>query len=149
MTVWLYQMTLDHYSPAKYRAEVIEGKLIDYFESGKISSKSKATPQPLDLVFFFFTPSGKLNPDPGIYGWGVISGHIGNPKKISFTPTAPSDVLKLHPLWNPAVKASVDRIRGPVKQGTMWEVESNDWVEIQRAVAGLFPLGTWPKSIRK
>ena len=62
-----------------------------------------------------------------------------------FVTTTPSNILRMRPLWDKDVKLLMDKIRGPVKQGTMWEIDSPGWTQIQVKVGAMFPPGTWPK----
>jgi len=39
-----------------------------------------------------------------------------------FRPVSPSDQLKMHPWWDDGAKEIADKVRGKVKQGTLWEV---------------------------
>ncbi|MDP2744824.1 MAG: hypothetical protein Q8P00_07160 [Dehalococcoidia bacterium] len=144
MAVWLYQMSVD-IKPAEYRSDVHEGRPTRDFGSRQIRSKARNEPRLTDLIVLFFAPSGRRNPEPGIYGWGVIDSYDGVEKKIGFVTTSPSDVLKMRPLWDKGVKLLLDKIRGPVKRGTMWEVTPEDWTQIQVKVGAMFPPGTWPK----
>jgi hypothetical protein len=47
--------------------------------------------------------------------------------KVEFRALPPSDYLKVDPLWNDVVEQVVERVRGTVKQGTMWRVPRNDF----------------------
>lgn len=69
---------------------------------------------------FFYAPSGGL--EPGFYGWAVILDWHQDGRGLYFRPVAPSDHLKMHPWWDDEAREVANRIRGKVKQGTLWRV---------------------------
>lgn len=77
------------------------------------------------MFFCFFTRSG--NEDPGVYGWAVVTKVAKRTNKVQFRALPPSDYLKVDPLWNDVVEQVVERVRGKVKQGTMWRVPRTDF----------------------
>ncbi len=141
MAVWLYQMTVDKYSPTQFRHDVVEGNKTSGFYSHMIRSKSGNCPNWPDPIIFSFCPSGRRNPEPGIYGWGGINSEDKFSDEIQFTPTRPTDFLKIHPAWDSDVKSLLKDIRKPVFTGTMWEVNSDDWIKIQ------IKIGEWVDKI--
>ena len=42
--------------------------------------------------------------------------------QIHFRPVRPSDLLKMRPWWEPQAHDLADRIRGGMKQRTLWQV---------------------------
>jgi hypothetical protein len=121
MSTWLYQIDQESWSPERYRLEIWEGQ--DWaWPVGKKNPGDKE-PQNGDTVVFFYAPTG--GHDPGFYGWAVVLEwfELRNIKELRFRPVAPSDHLKMHPWWNQHDASTLaDKIRGPVKQGTLFLV---------------------------
>ena len=130
MAHWLYQMSTDYYSHERYRAEVWEGTVVTNWTIGE--SKRRPTEVQLgEMVILFFARTGAQ--DPGIYGWGIITFFDG--EVINFRPSSPSDYLKMNPLWDDEVSGIVDRIRGGMPQGTMYEIDEATLAKIREKVA--------------
>jgi hypothetical protein len=51
-----------------------------------------------------------------------------------FRPVSPSDHLKMDPWWNKEVGVIADKVRGTVKQGTMWPVRDDLAREISAGI---------------
>jgi hypothetical protein len=117
MAVWLYQMSAENYTPEEYREAIWEGQVIRW-PSGKVSSNFQISPG--DIVILVFVKTGTH--EPGIYGWGIIINYKKEKETIAFRPTYPSDYLKMNPIGDDEVSDMLDKIRRPIKQGTMWEV---------------------------
>lgn len=88
-------------------------------------------PQAGDIVVFFYAPAGGA--DAGFYGWAVILEWLES-KEIHFRPVCPSDLLKMCPWWDEHASDLVDKIRGKVKQGTMWRVPEELVAELRRGI---------------
>ena len=132
MEDWLYQMTNgSDWGVGEYRVQVWEGRIIDW-PAGKITGRNGAKPQKGDSILLFFAPSG--NRMPGVYGLGVITSYSPRRNRITFRASRPSDYLKLDPIWSKATRSTMDRIRGRMKQGTLWWVPPNELVSIQSEV---------------
>lgn len=132
MACWLYQMDAKVWSPERYRAEVWEGGTTTNWKVGKIKPTG-AKPQPGDTIILYYVKAHTT--DPGIYGWGVVEWCDGN--DIHFRPASPSDFQKMKPVWNDEISDIVDRIRGGMKMGTMWEIDFNTLVELRRKISQL------------
>jgi hypothetical protein len=115
MAFWLYQMSSEKWSTEKYRTEVWEQNNTTW-PVGRLTRDGSEL-QNGDTIVLFYTGN-----DPGIYGWAVLLRY--EDKEIYFRPTPPSDYLKMNPIWNDEMKTIVDEIRGPVKMGTMWEINT-------------------------
>lgn len=127
MGAWLYQMAVTEWNPARYRAEVWEGRQ----ETWPIKSVHGTTKIAVgDLLVLFFVPSN--NPEPGVYGWAVVTAR--SRKKVTFRLCPPSNYLKTDPLWNPSISAMIDRIRGGMPRGTMWPISDKEIKPIQSAL---------------
>ena len=120
MATWLYQMSAESYSPERYREDVWEGQ-ITRWPTGNVRSESGAELSPGDIIILAFVKTGTH--EPGIYGWGIITNYREGSQTIFFRPTYPSDFLKMIPIWGGDVSDILDKIRGPVKVGTMWEMQ--------------------------
>jgi hypothetical protein len=130
---WLYQMTASNWpwSPEIYRQEVWEGKNTERWHTGTPDSReiSKA-PAEGEIVIFFFCKGKHRIRDIGIYGWGVVS---DLPKRggIIIRPSAPSDYLKMSPLWNNDINRMIDKIRENFYERTMWAISYEELQEIR------------------
>jgi hypothetical protein len=94
-------------------------------------------PRQGDTVVFFYAKAG--GPDPGFYGWAVITEWLagGGPGKdeMYFRPVAPSDHLKMRPWWDDEAEELADRIRGKVKRFNLWRVSEEDSLGLRRGIA--------------
>jgi len=116
--MWLYQMSQGQWSPNSYRMDIWEGERWTWPVGKKTSTSS---PEAGDRVVFFYARAG--GKEPGFYGWAVVLGwHDEDERGMYFRPVSPSDHLKMHPWWNTEASEIADRVRGTVKQGTMWKV---------------------------
>ena len=117
VTMWLYQMDQRQWPPNSYRLDIWERERWTWPVGRKASTGS---PKPGDRVVFFYAPSGGI--EPGFYGWALVLDWHEDERGMYFRPVAPSDHLKMHPWWDDAAKDIADKVRGKVKQGTLWEV---------------------------
>jgi hypothetical protein len=121
MSTWLYQIDQKSWSPERYRLEIWEGQ--DWAWPVGQKNPREREPKNGDTVVFFYAPTG--GDDPGFYGWAVVLEwfELRSIKQLRFRPVAPSDHLKMHPWWNQQDASTLaDKIRGKVKQGTLWLV---------------------------
>jgi hypothetical protein len=121
MSMWLYQIDAQNWSPQRYRLEIWEGERWAWPVGRKVLHGIE--PVPGDIVVFFNTRSG--GSDYGFYGWAVILEWYGGGSEMYFRPVAPSDLLKMHPWRDDAAQDLANRIRGKVKQGTFWYVQED------------------------
>jgi len=119
MAMWLYQMNQKQWPPESYRLDIWENERWTWPVGRKASTGS---PKPGDRVIFFYAPAG--GPEPGFYGWAIVLDwrHDEEGQRLYFRPVAPSDHLKMHPWWNDAAEEIAEKVRGKVKQGTLWEI---------------------------
>lgn len=117
MTMWLYQMDQRKWSPNSYRVDIWENERWSWPIGRKAST---GTPTPGDRIVFFYAPSGGI--EPGFYGWAIVLELHKDGRGLYFRPVRPSDHLKMHPWWDGTAKDVADKIRGRVKQGTLWQV---------------------------
>lgn len=101
------------------RLEIWEGERW-YWEVRQAVGAREEGPVPGDVLVFFYTPTGGA--DPGFYGWAVELEWLREERLIYFRPVSPSDRLKMRPWWDEKAAELADRIRGRVKQGTLWRV---------------------------
>lgn len=64
--------------------------------------------------------------DPRIYGWAVLDRSEPEAHRLYFVPAAPTNYLKMTPWWDKEAEKLTDRIRGTVKQGSLWHVSGAD-----------------------
>ncbi len=132
MASWLYQLSTDLWSPERYRLEIWEGERWNWSVGAK--PKKEPLPKPGDIVAFFYAPSGGT--DPGFYGWAIVlEWYPDSNAPLYFRPVAPSDRLKMDPWWDDEAKTVADRIRGPMKQSTLWPISDKDALAIRRGIA--------------
>jgi hypothetical protein len=133
MQAWLYQMrSRDDWGPEDFRVEVWEGKETTWPRHRV--ARGKKQPQPGDLLFFLFAPTG--TEDPGFCGWGILTWL--NNDRIRFRPLPPTDILKVDPIWNKKTEKVIDSIRGQVKQGTMWPIDQDGLKGLKRTFSARF-----------
>jgi hypothetical protein len=90
-------------------------------------------PEPGDLLVTFFTKGDGT--DPGFYGWAVILDWLDEAgDQLRFRPVAPSDSLKMCPWWSDEASAVADKIRGNMKQRTLWLVEDDLATQLRRGI---------------
>ena len=130
MNLWLYQMNAIKWPIERYRAEVWEGSDIQNWGVGEIRS-SVGLPQAGDMVIFFYVKSGQI--DPGIYGWGIVL--RCDEWEMNFRLAAPSDYLKMNPLWDEDIDKTITNIRGRMPQATLFEDRSKSLEHIRRKIA--------------
>lgn len=129
MATWLYQMSQKLWDPQRYRVEIWEGERWAW----PVKSGAGHEVMPGDTVVFFYAPTG--GPDPGFYGWAVVLEWLETAEsQLRFRPVAPSDHLKMHPWWDANAAQLADRIRGKVKQGTLWPVGDGDAKELRLGI---------------
>jgi hypothetical protein len=119
MAVCLYQMSHKDWPPERYREEVWERELVSW-PAGRVIGKSE--PEPGDSMILWYAKTG--NPDPGLYGWGVIVGTsaIQNRKRVRWRPVSPSDYLKMNPILDDEIAGIIDQIRKGMPRATMWPI---------------------------
>lgn len=134
MSTWLYQMNQKYWNPQRYRIEIWEGQTWQWDVGKKITQDH--VPTAGDIVMFFYAKSGGT--EAGFYGWAVILEWLtldDQSNHMTFRPVAPSDHLKMDPWWNVKAEKLADKIRGSVKQGTLWYVEDGLIKELRSGVA--------------
>jgi hypothetical protein len=117
MAMWLYQMDQQQWPPNSYRVDIWENERWFWPVGRKAYTGS---PKSGDRVVFFYAKSGGI--EPGFYGWAVVLEWREDSRGIYFRPVSPSDHLKMHPWWDASAKEIADRVRGKVKQGTLWRI---------------------------
>ncbi|HXE74707.1 MAG TPA: hypothetical protein VNN18_03585 [Candidatus Xenobia bacterium] len=122
MAMWFYQMSQEQWPPGSYRLDIWENERWTWPVGRKVSSES---PKPGDRIVFFYAPAGGR--EAGFYGWAILLDwrHDDEGQRIYFRPVAPSDHLKMHPWWDDTAKEIAEKVRGAVKQGTLWEVPND------------------------
>jgi len=132
MQTWLYQMSdKDGWTPEDYRLSVWEGETVDW-PTGRVTKRSAEDLKSGDVVFFFFTKT--TTPQPGLYGWALITKVRPRSDRFQFRALPHSDVLKVDPIYNTVTKRLIERIRGNFNQGTMWSIEEADSVILKNQI---------------
>ena len=119
MNMWLYQLNAKLWSPGVFRYEVSETQRWSWGCGKKIG---KSTPAVGDTVVFFYSKTDCS--DPGIYGWAIIERFDPVSKTLYFIPTAPTNWLKMDPWWDDEAILVCEKIRGNMKQATLFPIRS-------------------------
>ncbi len=127
MSMWLYQLSEEKWSTRLFLAEIWENQHWNWSYNQK---RGDGDPQRGDTVLFFYAP--KDCDTPGVYGWGVID--RWEPKTIYFTPTAPTNHLKMDPWWNEGAKVVADEIRGAMPQATLFLAKDATISKVRRGI---------------
>jgi len=131
MSTWLYQISPKLWNPQRYRLEIWESERWSW-PVGAMSGAGQK-PEPGDILVTFYSQSG--GNDPGFYGWAIILEWIGESgNQLRFRPVSPSDRLKMHPWWSKEATSLSDRIRGEMKQRTLWVVPNDLVPELRRGI---------------
>jgi hypothetical protein len=120
MTMWLYQINQELWSPERVRLELWEGERWSW-PTRKFRTVER--PEPGDTVVFYCAKSG--GSDPGFYGWAVVTEYYEPAEELYFTPVAPTNYLKMTPWWNDDSESLADRIHGKMKQATLWRIDDD------------------------
>ncbi len=117
----MYQLNQKSWPPSRYRLEIWEGERWSWpVRKGLIKGeKIKAG----DTIVFFYALTG--GDDPGFYGWAVVLEWFEENHDLYFRAVAPSDHLKMHPWWDEQAREIADKIRGRMKQQTIWRVSDD------------------------
>ena len=123
--MWLYQLSHDIYPLEQYRLDVWQDQVLEW-PTGRVMTTDGARPTPGDSVVLWYAK--KHAEEPGIVGWGIVldfrpPSALNDEDTLAWRPVFPSDALKMHPLYSADLQEVVERIRGPMPQGTMWQVE--------------------------
>jgi hypothetical protein len=108
MKMWLYQLSGEKWAPNLFRCAIWEGR---HWQWNRNEIRpTNGIPVPGDVLLFFYTMGTK---EPGVYGWGIIDRceDFGDKKMLNFTPTAPTNHLKVDPWWDSECKGIVTEIR--------------------------------------
>ncbi len=129
MSAWLYQLNPKKWTPETFRYEIWEGKQWGWIVGSK---RGDNVPSAGDTIFFFYAKSG--GNDPGIYGWAVLERYDERNQMLYFIPCAPTNWLKMDPWWDDNAVDIVDRVRGKMKQATLFKIDS---IDVNRIRQGL------------
>jgi len=87
-------------------------------------------PEPGDTLIFFYAKTDC--DEPGIYGWAVVDRAEEN--MLYFTPTAPTNHLKMDPWWDDNARQLTDDIRGGMPRATLFEVPDGMVVRVRHVI---------------
>jgi len=121
MATWMYQLNQKNWPPRRFRLEIWEGERW-VWPVGKRLVRDEL-PEPGDTVVFFYAPSG--GNDPGFYGWAVVLEWLEDGSLLYFRAASPTDHLKMHPWWDNNAQKIADKIRGKMKQRTLWLISED------------------------
>jgi hypothetical protein len=133
MAMWLYQMDQRQWPPNSYRLDIWENERWSWPIGRRATTEQ---PSPGDRIVFFYAPSG--GSEPGFYGWAIVLDMHDDERGMYFRPVTPSDHLKMHPWWDADAKALVDKIRGKVKQGTLWQISEELAAQVTAGMTAWF-----------
>jgi hypothetical protein len=120
MSMWLYQINQQVCGPSAFGPSCGKGR------SGVGRSAASAPqnrPEAGDTVVFYCTKS--KGSDPGFYGWAVVAEYYEPAGELYFMPTAPTNYLKMTPWCDEEAEALADRIRGKMKQATLFQINND------------------------
>jgi hypothetical protein len=129
MSMWLYQINQQVWQPERLRLELWEGEKWSW-PIGSVRTQKR--PEAGDTVVFYCTKS--KGSDPGFYGWAVVAEYYEPAGELYFTPTAPTNYLKMTPWWDDDAEALADRIRGKMKQATLWQIDDDARDEVRAGI---------------
>jgi len=129
MTMWLYQINQKVWPPGRLRLELWEGEKWSW-PVGSVRTAER--PQAGDTVVFFCAKS--MGSDPGFYGWAVVAEYYEQAEELYFTPSAPTNYLKMTPWWDDEAESLANRIRGRMKQATLWPVDDTSRDQIRSGI---------------
>jgi len=124
-------MNQQAWPPERYRLDIWENERWSW-GVGRVSGAGHI-PKPGDTMVFFYAPSGGA--EPGFYGWAVVLEWVDQERAFSFRPVSPSDRLKMCPWWDEEAAELANKIRGKVKQGTLWLVPDTLVGDVVRGIA--------------
>ena|SRR6266536_3987548 len=122
MATWFYQINSQSWPQERYRIEIWEGERWSWPVGQKLTQGH--VPAVGDVITFFYAKGG--NVDPGFFGWAVILEWLRENSTLYFRAVSPSDQLKMDPWWDEEAEDLANRIRGKMKQRTLWFVELED-----------------------
>lgn len=126
--VWLYQLSSSEWDQALYRLSVSEGERVAWPVGKKQTARE---PEPGDRIVCWWAKTSA--PEYGIIGWGVIDGESYG-AGIRWHPRPPSDRWSMAPLTSPDLEAAIDKVRGGMRQATLFAAEGDDAVSLMAAI---------------
>ena len=126
--VWLYQLSSAEWDQDSYRLEVAEGDRIAWPIRSK---RSSLEPEPGQRIVCWWAKSGTL--EYGVIGWGVVeSTTYGTDLRWRAIP--PSDRWAMSPITSREIESAVDKVRGKMRQATLFAAEGSLAVELIAAI---------------
>lgn len=134
MSTWLYQMDAAEWPPETFRHEIWEGRSWRW-ERRKMKSAAGVEPEVGDTIVFYYCRTNCPD-DWGIYGWAVLDRYDAKLKRLHFTPSAPTNWLKMDP-WRDdesekQVQCLANDIRGRMYTGTLFLLTESEHIESVR-----------------
>lgn len=133
MACWLYQMNAEKEYPHElYRAEVCEGATTQNWHIGESTSRPKNIHQG-DLIILFFVKAG--SDVPGIYGWAIVTFFNAKTEELFFRPMPYSDYLKMNPIPEAQVRATIVAIQNKQPQRTILPMTAAQCRTLRKAIS--------------
>jgi hypothetical protein len=126
--VWIYQMSTKQWDQGSYRSSVAEGGHIAWPIGQKQTSRD---PSPGDRIVCWWVKTGA--PEFGVVGWGIIEGPAYG-GGLLWNPRPPSDRWAMSPLISAELEDVVDRVRGGMRQATLYVAEGDIGRELLNAI---------------
>jgi len=126
--VWVYQLSSKEWNQDLYRLGVLEGERVAWPVGKK---QSELEPEPGERIVCWWAKTGA--PEFGVVGWGVIEGSTYG-EGIRWRPRSPSDRWSMSPLRSPEIEAAVDKVRGKMRQATLFAAQGEDAVRLLEAI---------------
>ena len=132
MKTWLYQLNSDKWATNLFRCAIWEGRQWQWNQNE--IRPTTGIPAPGDVLLFFYT---KGSDEPGIYGWGIIDRceKFDNKTMLNYTPTAPTNHLKVDPWWDDECEGITTEIRAnQAAFATVFEIPETLVPKIRRGI---------------
>lgn len=129
--VWVYQLSAGDWDwdQNSYRLEVAEGERVAWPVGKK---QTKREPQAGErLVCWWAKTNAK---EYGVMGWGVLDGQAYG-AGIRWHPYPPSNQWAMSPLRSDHLEAVIDKIRGRMRQATLFVAEGDLAIELLDAIS--------------
>ncbi len=128
--VWVYQLSTGDWDwdQNSYRLEVAEGERVSWPVGKK---QTKREPQAGERLVCWWTKTNSF--EHGVMGWGVLDGQTFG-AGLRWHPYPPSNRWAMRPLLSDELEAVIDKIRGRMRQATLFAAEGDLAVELLDAI---------------
>lgn len=126
--VCIYQLSSSEWGQGAYRLSVLEGSGVTWPVGKK---QTELEPEPGDRIVCWWAKASA--PEFGVIGWGVIDGSSYG-AAIRWHPRSPSDRWSMSPLNSPELDSAVDKVRGGMRQATLFVAEGLNARQLVQAI---------------